>query len=90
MVTDWRLRLERERESLNSKVVSFSVTVLVVAVPEGLPLAVTLSLAYSVKKVRGNGDFVIRVSRFPILTGLKPPVFVFQLIGILCTCDWSV
>lgn len=27
------------------------VTVLVVAVPEGLPLAVTLSLAYSVKKV---------------------------------------
>lgn len=28
------------------------VTVLVVAVPEGLPLAVTLSLAYSVKKVR--------------------------------------
>lgn len=28
------------------------VTVLVVAVPEGLPLAVTLSLAYSVKKVK--------------------------------------
>ncbi len=27
------------------------VTVLVVAVPEGLPLAVTLSLAYSVKKM---------------------------------------
>lgn len=27
------------------------VTVLVVAVPEGLPLAVTISLAYSVKKV---------------------------------------
>ena len=27
------------------------VTVLVVAVPEGLPLAVTLSLAYSVRKV---------------------------------------
>lgn len=39
------------------------VTVLVVAVPEGLPLAVTISLAYSVKvrqtnfktKVNGNG-----------------------------------
>lgn len=30
------------------------VTVLVVAVPEGLPLAVTLSLAYSVKKVDFN------------------------------------
>jgi Ca2+ transporting ATPase len=27
------------------------VTVLVVAIPEGLPLAVTLSLAYSVRKV---------------------------------------
>ena len=31
------------------KFVIVGVTVLVVAVPEGLPLAVTLSLAYSVK-----------------------------------------
>ena len=30
------------------------VTVLVVAVPEGLPLAVTLSLAYSVKVIYGK------------------------------------
>jgi magnesium-transporting ATPase (P-type) len=29
-----------------------AVTVLVVAVPEGLPLAVTISLAYSVRQVR--------------------------------------
>ena len=29
-----------------------AVTVLVVAIPEGLPLAVTLALAYSVRKVR--------------------------------------
>jgi hypothetical protein len=29
------------------------VTVFVVAVPEGLPLAVTIALAFSVKKVRG-------------------------------------
>lgn len=28
------------------------VTVLVIAVPEGLPLAITLALTYSVKKVR--------------------------------------
>lgn len=34
---------------INSLIIG--VTVLVVAVPEGLPLAVTLSLAYSVKKV---------------------------------------
>lgn len=33
------------------KFLIIGVTVLVVAVPEGLPLAVTLSLAYSVKKV---------------------------------------
>ncbi|VDQ00648.1 unnamed protein product [Trichobilharzia regenti] len=31
--------------------VIIGVTVLVVAVPEGLPLAVTISLAYSVKKM---------------------------------------
>ena len=29
----------------------FSVTILVVAVPEGLPLAVTISLAFSMKKM---------------------------------------
>ena len=37
----------------------FAVTILVVAVPEGLPLAVTISLAYSMKKmmkVRGQGN----------------------------------
>jgi magnesium-transporting ATPase (P-type) len=34
------------------------VTVLVVAVPEGLPLAVTLSLAYSVKKMMHDNNLV--------------------------------
>lgn len=34
------------------------VTVLVVAVPEGLPLAVTLSLAYSVKKMMKDNNLV--------------------------------
>ncbi len=29
----------------------YSVTIIVVAVPEGLPLAVTISLAYSMKKM---------------------------------------
>jgi P-type Ca2+ transporter type 2B len=34
------------------------VTVLVVAVPEGLPLAVTISLAYSVKKMMSDNNLV--------------------------------
>lgn len=45
------------------------VTVLVVAVPEGLPLAVTLALAYSVRVIRFHSDkfhwlFIIVLSRF--------------------------
>lgn len=40
------------------KFVIIGVTVLVVAVPEGLPLAVTLSLAYSVKKMMRDNNLV--------------------------------
>jgi len=40
------------------KYVIVGVTVLVVAVPEGLPLAVTLSLAYSVKKMMADNNLV--------------------------------
>jgi len=43
------------------KFVIIGVTVLVVAVPEGLPLAVTLSLAYSVK-VSNNLIFLMKLS----------------------------
>jgi len=35
-----------------------SITVIVVAIPEGLPLAVTLSLAYSVKKMLADANLV--------------------------------
>lgn len=35
------------------------ITVLVVAVPEGLPLAVTISLAYSVKVRLTNNDLIV-------------------------------
>ncbi|PAA53864.1 hypothetical protein BOX15_Mlig032505g1 [Macrostomum lignano] len=38
--------------------VVIAVTVIVVAVPEGLPLAVTLSLAYSVKKMMNDNNLV--------------------------------
>lgn len=37
------------------------VTVLVVAIPEGLPLAVTISLAYSVKKMMSEDKNLVRV-----------------------------
>ncbi|KAM6937600.1 plasma membrane calcium-transporting ATPase 1-like [Xenentodon cancila] len=40
------------------KFVIIGVTVLVVAVPEGLPLAVTISLAYSVKKMMKDNNLV--------------------------------
>jgi P-type Ca2+ transporter type 2B len=53
---------EFEWYQLNSYIdfIITGVTVLVVAVPEGLPLAVTLSLAYSVKV---RDDFLIFDSR---------------------------
>ena len=41
----------------------FAVTIVVVAVPEGLPLAVTISLAYSMKKMMHDNNFVrVRLS----------------------------
>jgi len=49
-----------KNEYFNSfvKFLIIGVTVLVVAVPEGLPLAVTLSLAYSVKKMMKDNNLV--------------------------------
>jgi P-type Ca2+ transporter type 2C len=36
----------------------YAVTIIVVAIPEGLPLAVTISLAYSMKKMMRDNNFV--------------------------------
>ncbi|PNH10333.1 Calcium-transporting ATPase PAT1 [Tetrabaena socialis] len=36
----------------------YAITIIVVAVPEGLPLAVTISLAYSMKKMMKDNNFV--------------------------------
>ena len=36
----------------------YSITIVVVAIPEGLPLAVTISLAYSMKKMMRDNNFV--------------------------------
>lgn len=35
-----------------------SITIIVVAVPEGLPLAVTIALAYSVMKMKKENNYV--------------------------------
>ena len=43
------------------------VTVLVVAVPEGLPLAVTLALAYSVRKMMHDNNLVRHLGTYPSL-----------------------
>jgi P-type Ca2+ transporter type 2C len=36
----------------------YAITIIVVAIPEGLPLAVTISLAYSMKKMMRDNNFV--------------------------------
>ncbi len=36
----------------------YAVTIVVVAIPEGLPLAVTMALAYSMKKMMKDNNFV--------------------------------
>lgn len=46
-----------------------SITVIVVAVPEGLPLAVTISLAYSVKKMRKENNLVRRLDASETMGG---------------------
>jgi len=45
------------------------VAIVVVAVPEGLPLAVMISLAYSVKKMLIDQNFVKRLSSCEIMGG---------------------
>jgi Ca2+ transporting ATPase len=45
------------------------VTIIVVAVPEGLPLAVIISLAYSVRKMLDEKNFVKRLAACEIMGG---------------------
>jgi P-type Ca2+ transporter type 2B len=46
-----------------------AITVVVVAVPQGLPLAVTLSLAYSVKKMLDDKNLVRKLKACEIMGG---------------------
>ncbi len=45
------------------------ITVIVVAVPEGLPLAVTISLAYSVMKMKDEQNLVRRLDASETMGG---------------------
>ena len=45
------------------------VAIIVVAVPEGLPLAVMISLAYSIKKMLEDKNYVKRLSACEIMGG---------------------
>lgn len=58
-------------ETLNTLVnyLILSITVIVVAVPEGLPLAVTISLAYSVAKMRKENNLVRRLDASETMGG---------------------
>ena len=46
-----------------------AITIVVVAVPEGLPLAVTLSLAYSVNQMRKENNLVRRLEAAETMGG---------------------
>jgi Ca2+ transporting ATPase len=51
------------------KFVMTGIAIVVVAVPEGLPLAVMISLAYSVKKMLIDQNFVKRLTSCEIMGG---------------------
>lgn len=60
-----------EIETLNRFMdsVVLSITIVVVAVPEGLPLAVTISLAYSVMKMKEDNNLVRRLDASETMGG---------------------
>ncbi|KAK2969950.1 hypothetical protein RJ640_008290 [Escallonia rubra] len=66
--SDGTIQFVRGRTSVGAtvdgviKIFTAAVTIVVVAVPEGLPLAVTLTLAYSMKKMMADNALVRRLS----------------------------
>lgn len=49
--------------------VIIAITIVVVAVPEGLPLAVTISLAYSVNQMKNENNLVRRLEAAETMGG---------------------
>jgi len=58
LLTQYGLETEEMEAEDIIKQLMIGVTILVVAIPEGLPLAVTISLAYSVKKMMADNNLV--------------------------------
>ena len=53
-----------------------AVTIVVVAVPEGLPLAVTISLAYSMKKMMKDNNLVRHLEACETMGGVTSKNFL--------------
>ena len=51
------------------KFIIIAITVIVVAVPEGLPLAVTISLAFSVMKMKQENNLVRKLEASETMGG---------------------
>ena len=67
--------------------VIISVTIVVVAVPEGLPLAVTISLAYSMKQMKKDNNFVRHLRACEIMGGAtSKSLFTHRLMHAKTRC----
>lgn len=71
----------------------YAVTIIVVAIPEGLPLAVTISLAYSMKKMMKDNNFVRHLAACETMGGATaicsdktgaPHQFCFEMANFFC------
>jgi hypothetical protein len=74
----------------------YAVTIVVVAIPEGLPLAVTMALAYSMKQMMADQNFV-RCVRWGALGSAGACVCVCVVVGPVwlqqqgvCAWQWRV
>jgi P-type Ca2+ transporter type 2C len=67
----WFGTSEARSESFNEiiKVIITGITVIVIAVPEGLPLAVTLSFAFSVMKMKKENNLVRKLQSSETMGG---------------------
>ena len=61
-----------------------AVAIIVVAIPEGLPLAVTIALAYSVAKMKDENNLVRFLAACETMGGYYYyKIFIYQLIFII-------